>query len=686
MPAPSLPGEAQMPAPSMPACTSSCRGARAAPKFALSEDASDEVIALEAIFGEDALTRHNDADTDGTEGRPATSTTSLSALESVLADMMGPFSSSSSSSSCAAAFSPSPSFSLRIRPEYAPDNDSVTFALADSDAAWNDVRSAAGPVRTLVLHTSSLPPLTLFWAPDAHYPSATPPAFCVSAPWLSLAAARLLEGELLRLWRDEAAGGGGAPVVFSWAEWLRADALAWLLSAQPRRTTGAAEAEEAAASADNDAADVAVLLPSSCLRRLAVPDRPRLHAPPTVPPAPAPAHATTPCLLLGGPRFLPSLCSALAPWAALSSASPNAPSLLVQSLVDALRAADADAEERLWAGSTAHTCAACLTDALPGPACARLRTCGHIFCRACVGAHVRARVDDGAAADIRCLDAGSCDAPLAQVDVREALGGADSAEYGRYEAILLQRALDSMGDVVCCARDGCGKPAIVEEAGVVDTRQWFGARRRRAGGDAAAAAPVFAASSGAAAAAAAAAAVVVQPHFVNLAAEGVSSFSPPSPASPTSVRRRRLARCSYCSHAFCLDCRRNFHGLSPCSDLLDKFRAADEAGRAALALQYGADVVNELLYQLFLDENARACPTCGAAITKNGGCNHMTCRACGCEFCWLCVQRYDGPAHFGRRSAQGVLLCTQFDDSFYWREYGMGADEFDRRFGWGRRG
>ena len=36
----------------------------------------------------------------------------------------------------------------------------------------------------------------------------------------------------------------------------------------------------------------------------------------------------------------------------------------------------------------------------------------------------------------------------------------------------------------------------------------------------------------------------------------------------------------------------------------------------------------------------RDCPGCGRTIEKNGGCNHMTCRACKTEFCWICRQNY----------------------------------------------
>ena len=41
--------------------------------------------------------------------------------------------------------------------------------------------------------------------------------------------------------------------------------------------------------------------------------------------------------------------------------------------------------------------------------------------------------------------------------------------------------------------------------------------------------------------------------------------------------------------------------------------------------------------QDLLERETKQCPKCGVRITKNGGCDHMTCKVstCSYEFCWL---------------------------------------------------
>jgi hypothetical protein len=39
---------------------------------------------------------------------------------------------------------------------------------------------------------------------------------------------------------------------------------------------------------------------------------------------------------------------------------------------------------------------------------------------------------------------------------------------------------------------------------------------------------------------------------------------------------------------------------------------------------------------VYLWLHARRCPGCGIAVEKSGGCDHVRCTACGCEWCYVC--------------------------------------------------
>ena len=44
----------------------------------------------------------------------------------------------------------------------------------------------------------------------------------------------------------------------------------------------------------------------------------------------------------------------------------------------------------------------------------------------------------------------------------------------------------------------------------------------------------------------------------------------------------------------------------------------------------------------YIKLNCKICPHCQTPIEKNQGCNHMTCKNCKGEFCWLCGGPYRG--------------------------------------------
>ncbi|OAV98367.1 hypothetical protein PTTG_25634 [Puccinia triticina 1-1 BBBD Race 1] len=39
----------------------------------------------------------------------------------------------------------------------------------------------------------------------------------------------------------------------------------------------------------------------------------------------------------------------------------------------------------------------------------------------------------------------------------------------------------------------------------------------------------------------------------------------------------------------------------------------------------------------WISANTKECTRCHLTIEKNGGCNHVTCKKCKPEFCWVCT-------------------------------------------------
>ena len=76
-----------------------------------------------------------------------------------------------------------------------------------------------------------------------------------------------------------------------------------------------------------------------------------------------------------------------------------------------------------------------------------------------------------------------------------------------------------------------------------------------------------------------------------------------------------------CGHPFCFGCTVTDHQPAPCA-VVKKWlkKCADDSETAN-----------------WISANTKECPKCYSTIEKNGGCNHMTCRKCRHEFCWMCM-------------------------------------------------
>ncbi|RKP32796.1 hypothetical protein METBISCDRAFT_25367 [Metschnikowia bicuspidata] len=74
------------------------------------------------------------------------------------------------------------------------------------------------------------------------------------------------------------------------------------------------------------------------------------------------------------------------------------------------------------------------------------------------------------------------------------------------------------------------------------------------------------------------------------------------------------------SHEFCFNCQYENHLPLPC----------ELASRWITKCSDDSETLN------WLQVNTQSCPKCHALIEKNGGCNHITCKKCAHEFCWIC--------------------------------------------------
>ncbi|PWN32169.1 putative ariadne-1 protein [Meira miltonrushii] len=76
-----------------------------------------------------------------------------------------------------------------------------------------------------------------------------------------------------------------------------------------------------------------------------------------------------------------------------------------------------------------------------------------------------------------------------------------------------------------------------------------------------------------------------------------------------------------CGHAFCFACNNEGHAPAVCEVVRMWIRKCEDDSETAN----------------WISANTKECPKCDSSIEKNGGCNHMTCRKCRHEWCWICM-------------------------------------------------
>jgi hypothetical protein len=90
----------------------------------------------------------------------------------------------------------------------------------------------------------------------------------------------------------------------------------------------------------------------------------------------------------------------------------------------------------------------------------------------------------------------------------------------------------------------------------------------------------------------------------------------------------QIITCQQCNITYCSDCRINHSRNMSCAEA----RENQELGKDATKAERDTAAM--------LGSIAKPCPQCNLYIERTVGCDHMTCRGCQHEFCWVCGQDF----------------------------------------------
>lgn len=99
-----------------------------------------------------------------------------------------------------------------------------------------------------------------------------------------------------------------------------------------------------------------------------------------------------------------------------------------------------------------------------------------------------------------------------------------------------------------------------------------------------------------------------------------------------------------CGTSFCFMCGRESHSPADCK----------------MVLNWDSKNNNESEDINWIVANTKPCPNkkCGLPIEKNQGCNHMQCKQCEFEFCWVCLGKWSDH----NSSTGGYYKCNRYKD------------------------
>ncbi|KAJ7050024.1 hypothetical protein C8F01DRAFT_1060712 [Mycena amicta] len=238
------------------------------------------------------------------------------------------------------------------------------------------------------------------------------------------------------------------------------------------------------------------------------------------------------------------------------------------------------------------TCSICFDDA---PTLTPLALdCGHAACSGCWDAYITSKIRDEAEHVCRCMAEG-CGLVAPDTFVRAAI---DEESFVRFQELLVRHFVACMTHLKFCPYPSCTNTVSCPSA-------------------------------------ASKVSLTTVVPIVSCGARGLASES-----QPLSQSQELIKQATGKEHKFCFGC------------IIDSDHRPVICAVALLWLKKCRDDSETANW---IKSNTKECPKCVSTIEKNGGCNHMTCKKCKHEFCWVCM---------GPWSEHGTAWysCNRFDE------------------------
>ncbi|KAG6831908.1 hypothetical protein H0H87_003405 [Tephrocybe sp. NHM501043] len=242
------------------------------------------------------------------------------------------------------------------------------------------------------------------------------------------------------------------------------------------------------------------------------------------------------------------------------------------------------------------TCPICFDDAPDLHPLALI--CDHAFCSGCWAAYLSSKVNDEAEHAVRCMAEG-CALVAPDDFIRSALEE-DTTTWARFQELLVRHFVGSNPNLKYCPYPSCTNTVSCPSAAGKSSL------------------------------------TTVVP-IVSCGARGIPQvLSQPSQSQSQRDKEKESGK----EHKFCFGCPvESDHRPIVCAVAkmwLKKCRDDSETAN-------------------WIKSNTKECPKCQSTIEKNGGCNHMTCKKCKHEFCWVCM----GP---WQEHGTAWYNCNRFDE------------------------